>query len=110
MEVLSADDPNRDRIEKFQEYESEGVPECWIVEGRDGRSGIWLYVRGQDGKYAQAAPDEDGRLHSTVLPGFWLDPAWLAADPLPKVLDCFRALAPEAFGQPAPSASSPNGS
>jgi Uma2 family endonuclease len=110
IEVLSADHPNRDRIEKYEEYEAEGIQEYWIVEGREGRSGTWLYVLGADGKYREEAPDEDGRLHSTVLSGFWLDPAWLAADPLPSVLACFRAIAPDAFGDPPTDTSSPNGS
>ena len=98
IEILSKDDPARDRVEKFAEYEAAGIPEYWIVEGRDGRSGVWLHGLGQDRRYAPIPVDEAGRLRSWVLPGFWLDPAWLAADPPPSVLACFRAMAPDAFG------------
>ena len=101
IEVLSPDDPNRDLIEKFVEYAEAGVVEYLIVEGRDGQSGIWHYTLGPDGRYVSVPTGVDGRLRLLVLPGFWLDPAWLAADPLPSVVDCFRAIAPDAFGHGA---------
>jgi Uma2 family endonuclease len=97
IEVLSEDDPDRDRVEKYQEYEDVGIPEYWIVEGREGRSGVNLFVLGPDGRYVRLEPDADGRLRSRVLDGFWLDPAWLAADPLPSVVDCLKQIAPDAL-------------
>jgi hypothetical protein len=42
-------------------------------------------------------PDAAGRIHSTVLPGFWLDPAWLTQDPLPTQLAVIQQIAPEAL-------------
>jgi Uma2 family endonuclease len=101
IEVLSADDPDRDLVEKYKEYEAAGIPEYWIVDGRDGRegrSGVQFFALGLDGRYVEIAPDADGRLRSRILDGFWLDPAWLAADPLPSVVDCLRQIAPDAFG------------
>ena len=95
LEVLSEDDPDRDRVEKYQEYEEAGIPEYWIVEGREGRSGVQLFALGLDGRYATVEPDADGRLRSLVLDGFWLDPDWLAADPLPSVVDCLRQIVPD---------------
>jgi hypothetical protein len=32
----------------------------------------------------------DGRLTSAVVKGFWLEAAWLWAEPLPGVLTCLR--------------------
>jgi Uma2 family endonuclease len=96
IEILSEDDPARDRVEKFSEYEAVGVPEFWIVEGLEGRHGVEAFVLGADGRYARLAPDVDGRLHSQALPGFWLESAWLAADPLPNPLDALRAVIPDA--------------
>jgi Uma2 family endonuclease len=97
VEVLSEDDPNRDLVEKFQEYEAAGILEYWIVEGREGRAGAWLYAIDPDGRYALVPVGPDGRLHSRVLPGFWLDSVWLEADPLPSVVNCLRAMVPDAF-------------
>ena len=97
VEVLSEDDPNRDLVEKFQEYEAAGIPEYWIVEGREGRAGAWLYAIDPDGRYAPVPVGPDGRLHSRVMPGSWLDAVWLKADPLPSVVNCLRAMVPDAF-------------
>jgi Uma2 family endonuclease len=94
IEILSEDDPDRDRVEKYQEYEEAGIPEYWIVDGREGQSGVWLYVLGPDRRYAAVEPDAAGRLRSHVLAGFWLDPAWLAADPLPSVITCLQEVVP----------------
>lgn len=101
IEVLSEDAPSRDRHEKYAEYEAARISEYWIVEGRDGRSGVEAFALGPDNRYARLTEDPDGRLRSRVLPGFWLDPAWLAADPLPSVVDCLRAVVPDAFGRGA---------
>ena len=97
IEILSEDEPNRDLVDKFEEYEQAGIPEYWIVKGREGRSGVQLFALGLDGRYARVEPDAAGRLRSHVLDGFWLDPAWLAADPLPSVVDCVRQIVPNAI-------------
>ena len=76
-------------------YEAAGVPEYWIVEGRVHRSGIELLSRSASGQYEPVQPDEEGRLHSRVLPGFWLKETWLAADPLPDPLRALRRIAPD---------------
>jgi len=38
----------------------------------------------------------DGRYHSSVVPGFWLDPNWLWQEPLPKVAPLLAAMPPRA--------------
>ena len=98
VEVLSLDDPKRDLVEKYGEYEEAGIPEYWIVEGREGRSGVDFFSLGLDGRYVRMEAAADGRLHSLVLPGFWLNPAWLSSDVPPRVVDCLRQIVPEAFG------------
>jgi Uma2 family endonuclease len=97
VEVVSDDSEKRDRQDKLAEYAAVGVPEYWLVEGRAGRQGTELYVQyvqNAAGSYDRALPDGEGRLHSTALPGFWLDPAWLAADPLPDVDDVLDEIVP----------------
>jgi Uma2 family endonuclease len=94
VEVLSADDPDRDLVEKYQEYQEAGIPEYWIVDGREGQSGVQLFVLGQDGHYAQVELDAAGRLHSHILADFWLDPAWFTTEPLPAAITCFQEIMP----------------
>jgi Uma2 family endonuclease len=94
VEVISDDSERRDRHVKFAQYAEIGVPEYWLVEGRAGRQGTELYVRNAVGRYERVVPDANGRLHSTILPGFWLTEAWLAADPLPDVDDVLDEIAP----------------
>ena len=98
VEVLSADDPNRDLVEKYAEYEEAGIPEYWILEGREGQAGVDFFLLGPDGRYGRVAGAADGRLHSLVLPGFWLDPTWFADDSPPSVVECLRQIVPDAFG------------
>ena len=83
VEVISEDSVARDRRDKWAEYAAAGIPEYWIVDGRDGRHGVDFYELQPDGVYAEIPPDAEGRVHSTTLTGFWLDPAWPAEDPLP---------------------------
>ena len=94
VEVVSDDSERRDRQEKLAQYAEVGVPEYWLVEGRAGRQGTELYVRNAAGVYERVPPDADGRLRSTVLPGFWLREDWLAADPLPDVDDVLDEIVP----------------
>jgi Uma2 family endonuclease len=94
VEVISDDSDRRDRGVKRAEYAAVGVPEYWLVEGRAGQQGIEHLVRNAAGHYDRVPPDADGRLHSTILPGFWLTEGWLAADPLPDVDDVLEEIVP----------------
>ena len=94
VEVVSADSVVPDTKDKWDEYAKAGVPEYWIVEGRDGKRGGAFCDLQPDGTYREFVPDPDGRLHSRVLPGFWLDPAWLDDEPFPNPLELLRRIAP----------------
>jgi Uma2 family endonuclease len=96
VEIVSDDSGNRDRDDKFAEYAAAGIPEYWIAEGREGYTGIEFYALQSNGKYLRIEADGAGRLHSRMLPGFWLDPRWLAADPLPSPYRVLRRVAPDA--------------
>jgi len=66
-----------------------------VVEARPGRRGaeFWRLV---DGAYEPIPLDAAGRLWSTVVDGFWLDPAWLEQDPLPDAWPLVAVIAPTA--------------
>jgi Uma2 family endonuclease len=98
LEGVSEDSVKRDRVDKFREFEAEGVPEYVYVDARDNPDEmIEFFRRDAAGKYQRVAPDEQGRLHSEVLSGFWFDPRWLLQDPLPDIFDTIMLIAPDAY-------------
>ena len=89
MEVLSENSRERDRGRKFVLYAEHGVREYWIVDPL--RNAVEFYEN-LDGEWAEIKPDEQGRLHSKMLPGFWLKPEWLTSHPLPPVLKTLQEI------------------
>ena len=89
MEIVSPDSLARDWREKYLEYEAVGVREYWVIEPMAER--VEAYALGEDKRYARIE-EKDDAVHSLVLPGFYLKPAWLWQDPLPKVVDVLREL------------------
>ncbi|MCI0695051.1 Uma2 family endonuclease [candidate division KSB1 bacterium] len=83
VEVISKTSRQRDRGRKFVLYADYGVKEYWLIDPL--RITVEFYEN-QDGEWTEIKPDEQGRLRSKVLSGFWLKPEWLAANPLPPVL------------------------
>jgi len=81
IEIISPESSRRDREDKFLEYERGGVEEYWIIdpESEDAE----FYHRNAAGRYEAIPPGDDGMLHSRVIEGFWIDPAWLWMEPLP---------------------------
>ena len=84
VEVISPGSVTEDRVHKFTEYEQAGVQEYCLIDPRHHQQQVDVYVRDADGRFQPARIDEDGRIHSTVLPHFWLDTAWFAQDELPN--------------------------
>lgn len=97
VEVISPESVRRDRVEKFREYAADGVPEYWLADSRPSQASLNGYRLTDTGEYEPITPDAAGCLHSAVLPGFWLDPAWLRRDPLPGPLALLRQIAPDAL-------------
>lgn len=95
VEIVSDDSVTRDGREKRAEYGAAGVPEYWLLDPRPRRRRAAFLQLGPDGVYKEAPLDGDGRYHSVVLPGFWLDPAWLWQDPLPKPAALLPLIAPD---------------
>ena len=99
VEIVSPDSQDRDRREKYLEYEAGGVREYWIVDPLSKR--VSLYQRGEAGTFLPAV-ERDGRLASVVLEGFYLRPTWLFED-RPTVREALAAIEAVATSTPAPA-------
>lgn len=80
LEVISPESVTRDRNDKFKEYQSGGVNEYWLLDP-DARQADFYQLH--EGRYQLVLPDAQGIYHSRVVPGFWLNVAWLWQSPLP---------------------------
>lgn len=89
VEIISPESAQRDRGEKFDEYEAAGVPEYWLIDTEEEQA---EFYRLAEGRYRLARTDAEGLYHSVVLEGFWLQADWLWREPLPRVLDVLREL------------------
>ena len=88
-EVVSPDSVTRDWVDKRDDYQRAGVREYWIADHRHERFAAYaLHGKG----YRAIHPDDDGRVHSRVLKGLHVRPAWLWRSPLPKVATVLKEL------------------
>ncbi len=90
VEIVSKESINRDRGEKFVEYEAAGVSEYWLIDPI--RQEAQFYRRGADNHYHAVLLDNEGIFHSEVIAGFWLRVSWLWQEPLPPVLEVWKEL------------------
>jgi len=96
IEVVSQESVRRDRHDKLREYEKAGVTEYWVIDSRPGRQLANFYRLQADGLYELVATEEDERVESVVLPGFWLNPAWVWQSPLPDELELMIKMSDDA--------------
>jgi Uma2 family endonuclease len=98
VEVVSQDSVKRDRSDKYREYQAAGVREYWVIDPREEQRRADFFHLDAQGEYRLFATEEDERVESQVLPGFWLRPGWLwqtdSRDPL--LTFCEMAGLPEA--------------
>ncbi|HET6230877.1 MAG TPA: Uma2 family endonuclease [Longimicrobiaceae bacterium] len=85
VEVVSPESRTRDRDEKRREYERAGVREFWLIDPLVHSAELYRLADG--GRFDVVPADAEGRLHSRVMEGFWLDAEWLWAEPLPDAWD-----------------------
>lgn len=90
IEIVSPESVSRDRGRKFVEYESEGIPEYWLIDPI--RQQAEFYRLGDDSHYHLSLPDAEGVYHSLSITGFWLEVDWLWQDSLPDELEVLRQL------------------
>jgi Uma2 family endonuclease len=83
VEVVSDDSVGRDRGEKLVEYEEAGIPEYWVLDPKR-RQAEFYRLEGE--RYRAAAPEADGRYHSTQVEGFFVRPEWFWQAPPPRLL------------------------
>jgi Uma2 family endonuclease len=92
VEIISETSVTRDRADKFYEYQEGGVREYLIVDSRAGKERVDYYVLDVEGSYQAIVPDEHGKFHSVVIPGFWFRKEWLFQENAPDVLDCLAEI------------------
>jgi Uma2 family endonuclease len=86
IEIASDSDPGLDVREKLPRYREAGIEEIWLVNPFEGTMRVETKVAsGYESRTLTA-----GRLASAVIPGFWIEVAWLWLEPLPSTMGCLR--------------------
>lgn len=96
LEIVSPDSVERDYQKKRLQYERAGVAEYWIVDPLEQR--MTCYRLGANGKYKEIR-SRDGKVHSQVIPGFWVKPAWFWQSPLPDEDEVLAEILAESNGK-----------
>jgi len=88
IEVLSPESVICDTQDKFEEYESAGVNEYWIIDPHRRTANFYGYDKNR--KYKLLHLDADGRFESRVIYGLWINSEWLWQDELPKLMSVLK--------------------
>jgi Uma2 family endonuclease len=88
FEIVSPDSQDRDRREKFQDYQAAGVREYWIIDPLSRR----LDAYALKGRRYKQIPSKEDRIESSVLAGFFLRPRWLFGRQLPRVVQVLKEM------------------
>jgi Uma2 family endonuclease len=83
-EVLSPSNREVDIEDKRPAYQQAGVKEIWLIDP-DAEE---IMVDRRRGKRYVTRCVSRGQIKSHVIPGFWIEAAWLWSDPLPEELEC----------------------
>jgi len=79
VEIVSPSTRHTDRFVKYEEYETAGVPEYWLID--PDRQYAEFFQRDAAGLYRTAFSGSEGVYRSRVLEGFWLEVSWLWTRP-----------------------------
>lgn len=88
IEVVSPESVLRDTQDKFEEYETAGVKEYWIVD--PNRRTAIFYGYDEKGKYQMLPISIDARFESRVIEGLWIKIDWLWQEDLPNLIDILK--------------------
>jgi Uma2 family endonuclease len=88
IEIASESDPGLDAREKLPRYREAAIDEIWLINPFEQI----IHVEGRAGGLYTARRVTAGRVESSVLPGFWIDAAWLWRPDLPSTVDCLRQI------------------
>ena len=88
IEIASDSDPGLDLREKLPRYRAAGIEEMWFVD--PFTQTVRVETKGPGGYTSRTLTAE--RLTSGVVPGFWIEVAWLWREPLPSTLGCLREI------------------
>jgi Uma2 family endonuclease len=88
IEIASESDPGLDAREKLPRYRDAAIDEIWLLDPFQQV----LHIETRVGESYTARRLTAGRVDSTVLPGFWIDAAWLWRPELPSTMECLREI------------------
>ena len=88
LEVLSPSNRDYDLDEKRLAYQEAEIKEIWLIDPEEQE----ITVHRRRLKVYATLTAKNGRIASRILPGFWLEGAWLWSQPLPKVGVCLRRI------------------
>ena len=71
--------------------------DCEIADARPGRHDFVYLRRDAAGHLQDVEPDAQGRYHSEVVPGFWIDPNWFWQDLTSYVKRLTLEIAPRVY-------------
>jgi Uma2 family endonuclease len=90
VEVVTRDSEHRDNVLKRRKFQEARVTEYWIIDAVKRK--VQFLRLGDDGQYHTVRLEKGRIFRSRVIPGFWLDVAWLTANTLPKGYDCLQQI------------------
>jgi Uma2 family endonuclease len=88
IEIVSIAHPEIDLRRKLPRYREAQIPEIWMIDPH--KRSILVETLGGEGYGSQTLAA--GRLASVVVPGFWIEVAWLWQEPLSPSLSCLRQI------------------
>ncbi|MEA2583568.1 MAG: hypothetical protein QOF33_1653 [Thermomicrobiales bacterium] len=97
IEFVSEHSVEHDRVTKLHAYEGAGVAEYLLIETVDRERDPEYHRVNEAGRYERVLPDDRGRYHSLVMPGFWFHPDWFRQEPLPDVERLLIRIAGDAY-------------
>ena len=83
IEIVSTDSVKRDYEDKFEEYQSGGVPEYWLINPLSQQ--VSFFQHDANGLFRSVPANADGIYYSTGLPGFWVRWEWFWQSPPPSM-------------------------